>query len=241
MSTYNETGHAINVANLKRLIAFVNGYGAVYMPTKVSLTLAKLEILNTAAVASLGSVVVNNTAFNEVVNERMAAFKKLSSLSTRLVNALEVTDASAETIKNAKFFKRKLIGQRASGVQQVPVGTLAPNTISASQQSYTQRVQHLTGLVEILTQEPSYAPNEVELSLVELESYMVVLNNMNSKVAEKYADVNNSRLERNRVLYDNDDALVKTALEVKKYIKSLFGAKSSEFGQVSGIYFKRVR
>ena len=102
MASVSETGHAKNVANLQDLISFVTGYGATYNPTKNALKLPQLTALATASQTSLADVITKNTAYNNKVNERVNAFSGLKALSTRLVNALETTDATAQVIKMQK-------------------------------------------------------------------------------------------------------------------------------------------
>ncbi|MFT5753019.1 MAG: hypothetical protein ACI924_000224 [Flavobacterium sp.] len=63
--------------------------------------------------------------------------------------------------------------------------------------------------------------------------------NTNNAVATAYAKVSKSRLERNKTLYTDTDSLVDTAGEVKKYVKSIFGATSPQFAQVKGIKFSK--
>lgn len=117
MPSTSETGHAKNVANFQDLIAFVTGYGASYNPNKNALKLPQLIALHTAAEANLAEVVTKNTLYNNKVNERVAAFKDLKSLSTRLINALQTTDATPEKIANAKTFNKKMQGVRAKAVE----------------------------------------------------------------------------------------------------------------------------
>ena len=169
MASVSETGHAKNVANLQDLISFVTGYGATYNPTKNALKLPQLTALATASQTSLADVITKNTAYNNKVNERVNAFSGLKALSTRLVNALETTDATAQVIKDAKGFNRKLQGKRAStATTPIDPNTPAPATISTSQQSYDQQIQHLAGLTSVLISEPSYAPNETALATATL-------------------------------------------------------------------------
>ncbi|WP_238990111.1 MULTISPECIES: hypothetical protein [unclassified Flavobacterium] len=164
MASTSETGHAKNVANFQDLIEFVTGYGATYNPSKNSLKLPQLIALKASADASLADVIAKNTNYNNKVNERIVAFSGLKSFSTRLVNALQTTDATAETIGNAKTFNRKMQGKKASSTQtQTDTNTPAPSTISTSQQSYDQLIQHLAGLNSVLEAESSYTPNETDL------------------------------------------------------------------------------
>ncbi len=136
MASTSETGHAKNVANFQDLIEFVTGYGATYNPSKNSLKLPQLITLKASAESNLADVITKNTNYNNKVNERITAFSGLKTLSTRLVNALQTTDASPETINDAKGFNRKMQGKKASSAQ-IPTdpNTPAPTTISTSQQS----------------------------------------------------------------------------------------------------------
>ena len=239
MASTSEVGHAKNVANFQDLIEFVSSYGSTYNPSKASLKIAALITLKESADNNLANVISKNTNYNNKINERMASFSNLKSLSTRLINALQATDASSQTIADAKSFNRKIQGKRASGAQ-VPIdpNAPAPNTISTSQQSYDQMIQHLSGLKSILAEEPSYSPNEAELNVASLTDKISDLNAKNTAVATAYAAISNSRIARNATLYNENTGLVDVALEVKKYVKSVFGASSPQYAQISGIKFK---
>ena len=242
MPSTSEVGHAKNVANFQDLIEFVTGYGATYNPSKNSLKLPQLIALKASADATLADVITKNTNYNNKVNERITAFSGLKSLSTRLVNALQTTDATTETIGNAKTFNRKMQGKKASS-SQTPTdpNTPAPNTISTSQQSYDQLIQHLAGLTSVLEAETSYTPNETDLQVATLQTKIADLTAKNTAVATAYASISNSRIARNETLYSSSTGLVETANEVKKYIKSVFGASSPQFAQVKGIQFKIIK
>ena len=242
MPSTSETGHAKNVANFQDLIAFVTGYGASYNPNKNALKLPQLIALHTAAQANLAEVVTKNTLYNNKVNERVAAFKDLKSLSTRLINALQTTDATPEKIANAKTFNKKMQGVRAKAVETpTDPNTPAPSTISTSQQSYDQQIQHLAGIISVLETEPSYAPNEVDLQIATLTAKQADLTAKNSAVATAYTNVSNSRIARDTTIYGADTGLFDIATEVKKYVKSVFGATSPQFAQIKGIEFTKKK
>jgi hypothetical protein len=242
MASTSETGHAKNIANFQDLIAFVTGYGATYNPSKNALKLPQLNTLVTTSQGNLADVITKNTAYNNSVNDRIIAFEGLKALSTRLVNALETTDAPKEKVSDAKGFNRKIQGKRAStSATPTDPSTPAPATISASQQSYDQQIQHFAGLVSVLQSETSYTPNENELKIVTLTAKQANLVAKNNAVSTAYTNISNSRITRNKTLYEDVTGLVSVATEVKKYIKSVFGASSPEFAQVKGIEFKKVR
>ena len=242
MASTSEVGHAKNVANFQDLIEFVTGYGATYNPSKSSLKLAQLVALKATAETKLTDVISKNTNYNNKVNERMVAFSNLKSLSTRLVNALQTTDATTATINDAKIFNRKMQGKKASA-SQTPTdpNAPAPATISTSQQSYDQLIQHFSGLKSVLEAEPTYTPNETELQVATLNAKIADLNTKNTAVATAYTNISNSRIARNETLYTSEDGIYETAGEVKKYVKSVFGASSPQYNQVSGIKFNKPR
>ena len=242
MASTSEVGHAKNVANFQDLIEFVTGYGATYNPSKNSLKLPQLVALKATAETKLTDVISKNTAYNNKVNERMVAFSNLKSLSTRLVNALQTTDATTQTINDAKTFNRKMQGKKASA-SQTPTdpNAPAPKTISTSQQSYDQLIQHFSGLKSVLEAEPTYTPHETELQVATLNAKIADLNTKNTAVATAYTNISNSRIARNETLYTSEDGIYETAGEVKKYVKSVFGASSPQYNQVSGIKFNKPR
>ena len=242
MASTSEVGHAKNVANFQDLIEFVTGYGATYNPSKNSLKLPQLVALKATAETKLTDVISKNTAYNNKVNERMVAFSNLKSLSTRLVNALQTTDATTQTINDAKTFNRKMQGKKASA-SQTPTdpNAPAPKTISTSQQSYDQLIQHLAGLKSVLEEESSYTPNETDLQVATIDAKIADLTAKNTAVSTAYTNISNSRISRNETLYTSDNGIFETASEVKKYIKSVFGASSPQYNQVSGIKFSKPR
>ena len=242
MASTTETGHAKNVANFQDLISFVTGYGTTYNPTKNTLKIPQLNTIATTSQANLADVITKNTAYNNKINERVTAFGNLRSLSTRLVNALETTDASTEKVKDAKGYNRKLQGKRASAAAiTVDPNELAPRTISASQQSYDQQIQHFAALISVLQSEPSYLPNENDLKITTLTAKQADLVAKNNAVATAYTNISNSRISRNTTLYSSETGLVEIAAEVKKYVKSVYGATSPQYAQIKGIEFTKAR
>lgn len=236
----SETGHAKNIANFQDLIAFVTAYGTAYNPTKNALKLPQLNTLLATAQTNLADVITKNTAYNNAVNIRVLAFSDLKTLATKVVNALEVTDAVPQKVEDARALNRKLQGKRASASSTTAdPNTPAPTTISTSQTSYDQQIQHFAGIIAILQSEISYAPNETPLKITTLTTKQTDMITKNNAVATAFAGISNSRIARNKTLYNPDTGLVDVALNVKKYVKTIFGATSPEYAQVQGIKFKK--
>jgi hypothetical protein len=112
-----------------------------------------------------------------------------------------------------------------------------PNNISTSQQSYDSQVDNFAKLIETLSAEPLYAPNEVELQVASLNILLGDLRSKNSAVITATANLSNARIQRDKILYADSTGLYDIAQAVKQYAKSVFGATSPQFGQVSGIKF----
>ena len=245
MASTTETGHAKNVANFEDLILFCTGYGAAYNPSKNSIKLASLNTLLTDARTILTDVTQKVTTFNIATNNRQDVFKNLKPLSTRIINALSATDTLEKTIEDAKLFNKKIQGTKTKKKTTDPIdptNTTLPDakTISTSQQSYDQLKEHFSKLISLLASESNYIPNETDLQLVTLNSLLSNMQTANTNVSNSYVEISNSRIERNKILYAENTGLYDTAMEVKKYVKSIYGATSPQYKQVGGIKFTKV-
>src|SRR5665647_2682351 len=114
MATQNETGIPVNVANFDELIAFVNGYGDDYKPTKESIKTNALLLVAGNAKNSLSAVNLALPPYTNAVAARETAFEPLGKLVTRMMNALIATDAAKPVVDSAKTLGRKLHGIRAT-------------------------------------------------------------------------------------------------------------------------------
>lgn len=219
MSSAIETGHAKNVANFSTLISFCMANPG-YNPAAPPLTIAGLTSKHTAARTALDNVIATGNAFNNAVNSRKTAFAALCPFATRVINALEASGATAETIKDARTINRKLQGQRAAKADTAPPaapGDTPPavKKISASQQSYDQLMEHFAKLINLLTTIPAYAPNETDINLTALATKLGVLQTTNSAVSNTYTAWSNSRIAREETMYSPLTGLVLLATNVK--------------------------
>ena len=84
---------------------------------------------------------------------------------------------------------------------------------------------------------PSYNPNEDDLKLINLNTYKDSLVSSTQAVDQSEAELNNKLIERDNILYSDGTGLYSIAQSVKKYVKSLYGATSPEYTNVSSIEF----
>ena len=238
MSSNSEKGHAKNVANFETEISFCTAYGTAYNPSKESLKLEALNSLLFQSRTSLSEVINAKNLLDLAINERQIAFSTLKPTSTRIMNALGATDASKQTIDDAKSINNKIQGKRVSAK---PTEGEEKKTISTSQQSYDSLVDNFSKLIDLIASEPSYTPNETELQVRTLATYVRQLHTANTNVINANTVYSNTMISRDNTMYSNDTGLVDIALNVKKYVKSVFGATSPQYKQVSKLEFTRPK
>ena len=236
MPSTSEVGHAKNVANLQKLteqvITFTN-----YEPPVDNLKVTNLQTLYITASTKLSEVEDKRNVNKNAITLRQSAFENLKSTSTKIINHLEILGLPQGTIDQAKSLNRVIQGgQKKSTTPPGENGNPTP-TVSTSRQSYTQQAENFGILLQLLATIPSYAPNEDDLKLVNLNTYKDSLVSSTQSVDQTEAELNTKLIERDNLLYADGTGLYSIAQNVKKYVKSLYGATSPEYANVSAIEF----
>ena len=246
MSNNPETGHAKNVSNFESLISFVKGYGATYNPSKDAIRIEALELILANSKKSLIDIDTVFPAYTNAVSARESAFAPLSKIISRVNNAIKATDTTEKVDESVKTLVRKLQGTRASAKisdeekQQLAAEGKEVNQISASQMGYDNRLENLYKLIMLLNSIPEYNPNEEELKISTLTALYEDLKAKNTAVVETTTPLSNARIARNDIMYKPLLGLVDISFDTKVYIKSLFGASSPQYKQVSKLEFKSL-
>ena len=247
MASTSETGHAKNVANFDELISFVTGYRESYNPSKATIKLDALKALSDHAKTSINAVSSMEPAYKSAVAAREVVFIPLSKLTTRIMNSIKATDTTVQVDENARTLVRKIQGVRATAKKtEDEKKALAEKgkevvEISTSQMSYDSRLDNFFKLIQLLSSVPEYNPNETELKIEHLNTILDDLKAKNAAVVESYIPLSNARIRRNDLLYKENTGLYDVAMDVKNYIKSVFGATSPQYKQVSKIKFTAPR
>jgi hypothetical protein len=247
MASSSETGHAKNVANFDEIISNILGYNTDYNPSKQSIKIDALLTLSVNAKNGIDGVNAAIPAYSNAVAARDAAFSQLNKLITRLLNALKATDTTKQVDESALTFARKIQGRRASAKKTEEEKKADAEAgkdsvqISASQMSYDSRLDNLDKLIKLLSSIEVYAPNEADLKVTSLSSLYTGLKQKNAAVRAAAVPLKNARLTRNDILYKDLTGLVDVASDVKSYVKSVFGANSPQFRQISRLKFTRQR
>ena len=247
MASTSETGHQINVVNFDEMNTYVVGYGTVYNPSKASIKLAALQALALSAKTAIGAVNSALPAYSNAVSAREVGFDPLSKLTTRIVNALKATDTTTQVDESAQTLARKIQGARATAKKTeaektalATEGTVVTE-ISSSQMSYDSRLDSFDKLIKLLASVPLYAPNEADLKVTALTTYYNDLKAKNAAVVTSTVPLSNARISRNDILYKTNTGVVDIAFDVKVYVKSVFGATSPQYKQISKLKFTKPR
>lgn len=247
MANTSEIGHAKNAANFDELTSFAMGHGTAYNPSKVSIKIPALQALSASAKGAISAVNAAEPAYKNAVAAREAAFTPLNKLITRVMNALKATDTTVAIDNSAKTLARKIQGARAKAKKtEEEKKVLAAEgkevvEISSSQMSYDSRLDNFDKLLMLLASITLYTPNEEDLKVTALTTLYNDLKAKNTAVLTATTPLSNARIVRNEILYKPDTGLVDTALAVKTYIKSLYGATSPQYKQVSKLEFRAVK
>ena len=236
MPSTSEVGHAKNVANLQKLTEQINVY-TLYNPPVDNLKVANLQTLYATASAKLNEVEDKRNANKNAITLRQSAFENLKSTCTRIINQLDILGLSQGTIDQAKSLNRTIQGGQKKATTPPEEGKEATKTASTSRQSYTQQAENFGILLQLLATIPAYNPNEDDLKLANLNTYKETLMSATQSVDQTEAELNTKHIERDQILYADGTGLYTIVQNVKKYVKSLYGATSPEYANVSNIEF----
>jgi predicted house-cleaning NTP pyrophosphatase (Maf/HAM1 superfamily) len=241
MASISETGHAKNVATFEKLVTNVTGLGAVYNPSKESIQLSALNNLLVTAKAAINDFNAAEAVWKNTVKARELAFDPLSKFITRVNNALKASGSSSSIDETAMTLIRKLQGRRASPKMTGEEKKAAEaegktvNEKSSSQMSYDKRLDNLNKLIKLLASIKEYIPNEPELTVDGITALCNDLSSKNHEVVTAEVLLTKARIVRDHVLYTPLKGVIDISVDVKTYVKSVFGATSPQYKAISGL------
>lgn len=234
------------MANVEPLLNTVTSMGQTFNPPKANMQVAAVNTQYQQAKQQVSNTVMYRTELNNAINARREAFKGLRLLMTRILAILIMCDASAETIADFMFYKRKISGLRAKAIEPVlgedgqPLPD-QPTTHSVSQISYADCIAHFHAVLNILDiQQAHYTPNEADLTMAELNLKLQDLIAKNSTVLQLQTQYKDAQISRNAILFDKPSGLIYVARNIKKYLRNLYGVKSQQYAAVKGLYFPNL-
>jgi len=240
MATQYETGHAKNVANLQKLIEQITTY-TQYNPSIENLKIPAVTTLYTNAIAVLNNVTDKKNANKNAIHLRQELNKDLKSKVTRIINHLDVLNLIDGKFNQAKSINKLIQGTKKT-IKVVPESEEQnenenEKTKSTSRQSFTETAENLSKLLQLVATIENYNPNIEDLKIENLNTYQTNLVKATQQVNKTEAELNTELINRNKLLYSNENGLYEIAQNVKKYVKSVYGATSPEYTNVSKIRF----
>jgi hypothetical protein len=235
-----DSGHVKQVATFEKLLGFCNAHGAMFNPSKEALQPTALSSLLTSAQHSLEAVKVTRTEYINAVHARNEAFNSLPKFLTRIVNALAATEASKSTVEEAYSFVRKFYRFKSKAPAVGSEEAEPRPTRSLSQLDFDSKIDNFEALVKVVTLEPSYQPNEVDLQVDSLKERVASLRAMNSEVISKLVTLSNARATRNKLLYARS-GIHGLGLATKRYVKGAFGYQSVAYDQIRSLRFQNQK
>jgi hypothetical protein len=231
-----------NVEAFGKLTGICTGYGGSYNPGQPNLQVTAMNTLLSQARATLQEVHVAKTVFENVTNTREVMFRDMMALSSRAISWLRASGAAPLTVDDAQASFRKMYGRRLTTPAPTATETAAAPTApprKARGLDYASVCDAFAKLVESLQAEPKYQPNEPELSVAALSNLLITLRQQNDVVNQARAALTSARNKRTTLLYSGANNLVAVGRAVKQYVRSVFGPRSLQQNEVSGIYFTK--
>ncbi len=247
MASNSETGHAKNVANFAQLVIKCTSFDGSFNPTNPAIQLPALQNTLSLGKNNIASVNGAEGVLSNAIAARGLAFKPFSKLITRIGNAAKASGAPQQAVDQVTTLIRKLQGRRATPKKTDEEKQVAIDAgkeiveISSTQTSFDSLLNNFDKLIKLLVTIPEYAPNENELTIAALSAYYDDLMAKNQVVINAETALNNLRITRNIVLYKEITGITDVATAVKLYIKSVFGATSPQYRQVSSLKFTNPR
>lgn len=255
MASTIETGHAKNVANLSKLNQLIATLGSSYNPSNAAISATALQNLYASAGTQLTAF---NTAFaswKSATNARELEFEPLAKLATQILGSLQSLSLPKQTIDDFDALVKKFRSKARKPVQNQPAAattvqeeriafplpeSVTVKTISTSQHSYDNKLQHFEKMLLLLQGIPSYAPNETPFKIATLQAQQLRLHTLNDAANTSYSALRLARNERNALFYGSQTGLLDLVKNAKAYIKSIYGSASPQYRAASDIKFVKV-
>jgi len=224
--------HIKNVQAFEKLLGVCTGLGGSYKPGKQNLHVSVMHSMFVEAQQALSEVKEAKTLYNQATNHREELFKATDKLASSMYHVLQASSANVLTTEDA----RRALNRLLNGVRSVgESGTASVESPPPSRKwkgygrDYATRIQHFAQLVDIVSKEADYTPEEQELQVDALWQRIAALQAANTKVLQTSLILAKARSKRNEVLYAAKWSLYKTVRAVKAYVKAIFGTTSPSY------------
>ena len=152
-----------------------------------------------------------------------------------------------QTVAQGESLVREYRNQRATEIEP-PAKTAEGSNEEESARtnkirngSFNTKIENYRNIVVMLSILSAYKPNENDLTIESLKARLEDLKRVNSACIAADAAAEAARKLRDIVLYADKTGLVDVAMDSKLYVKSAYGANSTQYRSISGLLFTRPR
>lgn len=174
---------------------------------------------------------------------RVILFNGLDTLTSRSINALVVSGASEQTIKQARALARDVHGRRASAIlsdEEIAAAKAEGNNskqVTVHNASYNSRLTSLAKYILFIEAEPNYKPNEEDLKITGLKAKLDDMTAKNTAVITAETAYDAAIYNRNKINNIDNTGAADVGNNSKLYVKSVFGVNSPEYKLISDLIF----
>ena len=236
MASTSETGNDISVVNLKTLYEYLETLPN-YKPTRAAISVANLKQLHTDLTPAVTTLRNIRKDYAAAVDEQQALFKPFPKFITRVIKAVRTSVDDKEQADTAESIRKKIAGTRITAKKKDPEAT----EISTSQLSYDSQNKNFRELIAAINKIPGYTPNEVELTVPELEKVVINMEEKVANVSRLEGIIVNAKNTRDKLLFSPKTGLIDLVELVKQYMGSAFGDSSPELKYVRKLKFRRQK
>lgn len=244
MSEISEVGYSKNLANWQQLISIVISFGSDYNPSREAIQIPQLQQVASNAQDATHVLNATKAEYKNATAERAETFKLLTPLTSRTISAIKASSTIGRQDNNAKALVRKIQGNKAT--KKSTPDPQAMNTEgsdmkekSTSQMSFDNRIANFDELIAYFESIPEYAPNEEALKPIGLRTFSNNLKTKHNRATIATIALKSARSTRNKIQEAPLTGLVDLSVDVKNYVRSVFGISSYEFKQLSKLTFRK--
>jgi hypothetical protein len=228
--------HVKNAEAFTRVVDFCTGFGGMYNPGRPTLQIDALTSQVNQIHSALDAVKTAKAKYDLYVNERKQAFDLVPKLLAGTLRRLEASGTKSEQLEDARAYVHRFSGSLPRSRNPIPSDKIesAPEPKGLLQLAYTSKVDAFSKLVEALKTNTLYQSHEHDFKVTGLEAKVMELAQLNQAVGMARKIWRMKIIDRDKLLYENEDSMFQVARAVKKYVRGLYGHDSGEYALLKG-------
>lgn len=227
-----------------RLAIDVAGSDPKWASSNPLLDVPKLYLQYAAALAAVEAVPVNFHPHQINVNERQDEYAKVKPMIRKSRGILRSSGATPNEVADGETLINSILGQRAAPKIKDNPDTPeneAANQHSVSQLSYSSQLGNIRSYGVYLGNVTKYTPNETDITPAAFNTFADSLESKNEAVNASFLPYKDALRLRDKLLYDNPDAIYEVAKLMKQYYKAIHEGNPAQYNRITKLKFYRPK